>query len=53
MRHQVLYMERFNFDRSNATRMPVSEDALLESAMNGWASCQEHMLCHSERSPAT
>jgi hypothetical protein len=42
-------MERFRFNRGNATRMPVGEDALLESAVYGWASCQEHRLRHSER----
>lgn len=44
-----MYMERFRFNRGNATRMPVGEDALLESAVYGWASCQEHRLRHSER----
>jgi len=39
-------MERFKFNRSNATRMPVGEDALLESAVYGWASYQEHILRH-------
>jgi len=46
-------MERFEFNRSNATRMPVREDALLESAMYGWASCQEHMVYHAERPSAS